>query len=377
MLEEDTNQRQEWIDFFKGVAICGVVLVHAGGGALRGICGWLGASGAYGVQMFLIIAIYLSCYSLEKREKNNTEVWKISLKWFLERVWRLTPLYYLALVIYILVVPDKMNIWLGSMAEGVNAGNMIAHLFYVHSLFPYYANSVMWVEWYLGVLVLYYLILPVVFRQIRSLKRAVVFAIMVLMLSFGITEILMNLQPLRDQYIWDGWVDTYSFVRQLPTFAVGILIYWIEKSVKESIKRIRLNEIGYGLLLAGIIGFVLIGLTERKYSNYYFHITLIGLLSISFGLILSGAICQKRKIFESSFFREIGKNCYGIYLFHYLVIVVVDIVITRLGVLPEIVAVGMKFGIAMISCMIFNACYEKVLGKKLFLWGRREIDELL
>lgn len=377
MSEEGVSQRWEWVDFFKGVAICGVVLVHAGAGALRGIWGWLGASGAYGVQMFLIIAIYLSCHSLEKRGKGNTEVWKVSLKWFLERVWRLTPLYYLALVIYILAVPEKMNIWLGSMAEGVTAGNLTAHLFYVHSLFPYYANSIMWVEWYLGVLVLYYLIIPVVFRQVRSLKRAVIFATMVLILSIGITEILMNLQPLRDQYIWDGWVDTYSFVRQLPAFAVGILIYWIEKSIKESKKTIRLNKTGYLFVFGGIIGFVFTSLIERKYTSHYFHIMLIGLLSISFGLLLGGAVCHERKIFENSLLRKIGKNSYGIYLFHYLVIVVMDIIITRLGTLPETVAVGIKFATAMISCMIFSACYEKVIGKKLFLWGRKKIDELL
>lgn len=52
-LEENANT--EWIDAFKGLALCGVIAVHSGGSALPGVCGYLAGRGKTWCAIVLFI----------------------------------------------------------------------------------------------------------------------------------------------------------------------------------------------------------------------------------------------------------------------------------------------------------------------------------
>lgn len=359
MLGEHPGKNQQWIDFFKGIAICGIVYTHAGGG------GWIGTAGAYGVQMFFIISLYLACHSLTGKSCETSLRYMTIIRWFLNRIWRLTPLYYISLTAYIIMLPPGMNIWLGSSSAGVTWNNIVAHLLYIHNLFPYYANSIMWIEWYLGVLMLFYLILPVTLKCLRNLKAVVVFTLVTICLSIMITGFLMKLHPLKDQYIWDGWVSTYSMIRQFPAFSVALLLYWLERSFE------KIN-LSYVFELSGCLCFIIAVVLYWIFNPHLLHVSLIAVISLSFGLILLGVIFSQREsksicILEpvEKILNMIGRHCYGIYLFHYLIILYLGKVIDNAEV---------KFGLTMFIAIVIAVCYDNTVGEKINTWGRNKIN---
>ena len=49
-------ERLKWIDALKGIAICGVVMIHSGGSNMPSYLGAIGAVGKNGVQLFFLIS---------------------------------------------------------------------------------------------------------------------------------------------------------------------------------------------------------------------------------------------------------------------------------------------------------------------------------
>lgn len=134
----------------KGIAICSVIMAHTGANALPSILGMAGGNGNRGVQLFFVISGYLTFLSLQ----NNKES---VVGWWVKKFIKLLPLYYIALIIS--TFGGGQSAWLGS--EGHISGlNFIAHLFLLHGFIPHYCNSIIGGEWYLGTLVIFYMLAP-------------------------------------------------------------------------------------------------------------------------------------------------------------------------------------------------------------------------
>ena len=148
-----------YIDALKGLAILGVTMVHTGGDTLPGIFGRIGARGARGVQMFFIISAMLTFSSLSKffPKREDIRIDQV-LEWYKKKVLRLMPMYYLAIICSMLTESWSVH-WLGNEGR-VTVKNIIAHICFTHGFFPHYTNSVLCVDWYLGVLVIFIIISP-------------------------------------------------------------------------------------------------------------------------------------------------------------------------------------------------------------------------
>ena len=82
------------------------------------------------------------------------------------------PLYYIAIIIGLYVYGFGSRYYLGSH-NGISILNIVFHFFFLHGLSPYYVNSIIGVEWYIGVLFILYLISPFIYNKIKSLENAV------------------------------------------------------------------------------------------------------------------------------------------------------------------------------------------------------------
>lgn len=366
-LVKKNQERLTWIDSLKGIAICAVVWIHAGGGSLGNIFDPLGKAGAYWVEMFFILSVYLACRSLKNRLVFN------SLGWVLQKFWKLTPLYYFMLLLYIVVIPEGANIWLGTSANRVTIMNAITHVLYLHSFFPYYVNSIMWVEWYLGVMVIYIAILPILCKYIRKRKEAVRCVVVFIAISFLGTFLFSLWNPLKDEYIWNGWVYTYSFILHIPSLAVGILLYYLEDlHLKRKYSRILcgISIVSYiALSYLSAYGETIRFIKIAKTSGF----TLIFLLFI-LGLRKSGNI-----VFHNRIWQMIGRNSYGIYLLHFLLIFVfahfisdeLAVSVLQSSFLWQII----KFLFIMGFCLCFSVLYNKIAGERIYEWGKRKLSE--
>lgn len=154
------NNRLLWIDFLKGFAILGVILVHFNGviNAPSHTFNSIAAIGARCPQLFFIISAYLCWYSISKNETLNT---KMFLK---KRFSKIAPLYYLSLILIGLIPTIRYFGW----------GDIVTHLTFINGFFPTYTNSIMKVEWYIADLAIFYMIVPILYRYIKNLKSAAI-----------------------------------------------------------------------------------------------------------------------------------------------------------------------------------------------------------
>lgn len=365
--QKENIKRLTWIDSLKGIAVCAIVWVHTGGGSLGNILDPLGRAGAYWVEMFFILTVYLACRSLKAKLSSRSSVW------FLQRLWKLTPLYYLMLLLYIAVVPQGANIWLGTSVSRPDKMNIIMHALYLHSFFPYYANSIMWVEWYLGVMVIYIAVLPSLFKCIRHSKEAVKWVAAFVGISFMLTFLLSLFNPLKDEYIWNGWVYTYSFILHMPALAAGILLYYLEDLQMKRENRCIICGIS-------IVSYIILSyLAAYGETIRFIKIATTSGFTLVFLFFILSVRGTDNTVFNSRIWGTIGKHSYGIYLLHFLLVYICGHFISdetadaflRSGCLWQII----KFTFIIFLCLGFSVLYDKAVGERIYSWGRKKILE--
>lgn len=300
----------KWINSFKGIAIIGIVLVHFG---IKSIdnkwFSFLVYYGAKGVYIFALVTAYLMYYSLDKNEVDNM---KKAGTWLVSKIIRLIPLYYLAIVVYLIVEGTGNRWWLGSLPK-ISILNVVSHFLFLHGFNPYYCNSILGVEWYIGVLFMLYLIAPFLHKFVNNFRRSVMF----FMVSLIVCNYYLKLSDFRviaDDYIWSYFVENFTLISLLPLVSLGIVLYYGINSVY--FKQIIGNKASSFFC---IFFFLFIIYRLMRGSNFY------GLSTAGFwGMALSGIIISQvifpNKLLCNSIFATLGKYSYGIFLFHYLLI---------------------------------------------------------
>lgn len=299
------KERTRWIDALKGIAILGVVMVHFGKQELPQQYEILVASGKYGVQMFFIISAYLLFVSLENL--NNKSIFQ----WYKKKTKRIILLYYVMLVVCILSEGQKY--WLGSV-EKITHGNIIAHILGLHALNPYYMNSIIGVEWYIGNYFLLILISPILFRIINTLESSIVLFVASLVINVFMRQIPSPLVQ-NDKYLWDNYLNSYGIMAQVPVIALGIMLYFLvnKEKIFQSYKRKKI--LSYSILV-GMLFFMCSLMKGVNVSNIQPHI----LYALVFMGIIFSQIIYESPLLNNTFLSFLGRKSYGIYLIHFYLI---------------------------------------------------------
>lgn len=306
---------EEWVDSLKGSAMCGVLLIHSGANSLSGVIGKIGTMGQHGVQLFFVISAYLTFASLARtyantNKENNFNTIK---KWWKNKILKLIPVYYIALLLYLIFMGEGESYWLGSEG-GITVFNVIAHLLLLHGLNPYYINSILGIEWYIGDLFLFYIVAPYLYKKIDNLEKSICFLIVTSIGVSFIDYIANFFISQKDAYIFEAYIDTFWFFAQLPVFAVGIFLYFFLckwDGIKKANNRLVLS-------LCVLLGSIVMLVGEMYGENHLFALSKYVLLAIWFcGIIVSQNI-YKCPLLCNSIFAQIGTHSYPIYLFHWL-----------------------------------------------------------
>lgn len=214
---------KSWIDSLKGIAICCVILNHCGGSELPSILGRIGNAGKHGVQLFLLLSVYLSFESLERYfQKTEMSINNIA-NWLKRKYLALVPLYYLSLIIHIFLGGSPY--WLGS-EKSISTLNLIFHIFFLHGFAPLYANSIIGLEWYLGVLAIFYLAAPFLYKFIKSITDSIIAFVFSLLIPCFFILLTNNFLPEIDEEIYRAYIFSSSIYAQLPIIMLGIFLYY-------------------------------------------------------------------------------------------------------------------------------------------------------
>jgi peptidoglycan/LPS O-acetylase OafA/YrhL len=206
-----------WIDALRGLAIFSVLIYHTSQ-HLEGLPFLLKAvssQGARGVQLFYLVSAFTLFLSLDNRKKSERHP---LINFFIRRFFRIAPLFYCAIAFYVWKTGIGPNYWLED-GHSLTIPNLIAHLTFTNGWHPYWINSILPVGWSIAIEMPFYLIVPYLFKNIKSLDKAVWLTFATLLISKIIFIILYS-----NHFILEKLGETFLFYwlpNQLPFFFYG------------------------------------------------------------------------------------------------------------------------------------------------------------
>lgn len=358
------------IDALKGLAILGVVTCHAVGGGLPGILGPLGKMGQNGVQLFFLISGYLCWKSLERSAGPGHRLGvRGAVRWIARHLVQLMPIFYLAIFCTLYFQGWNNRYWMGSTVSGVTAGDLLAHVTLLFGLFPQYSNALLSLEWYLGALVLFYLLAPLLYRLITTPGRALVFFLLAVGLANLLPAVLPNPLPEADAYVWQAYISNLSLVPQLPVLAAGILLTYL---VPVLLRHRGDWLLGYGLLAAALI--LLAG--QMLGENHILYLSDAVLFAAAFALLFVSQQIAPCPVLVNPLFVFFGRISLPVYLFHIILLDYYDGYMPAVfgGTGDQFLKLGIIFVLTAVLGLLLNRVYQPLVMRAVrrisALWSR-------
>lgn len=269
-------------------------------------------AGGHGVALFFVISGFILSLPFAKWRLNNGK--KISLKnYYLRRVTRLEPPYFIALIIFFIA-----NVF---VLHAYSFKHLLPHFFasmaYLHTVIYQSFSPVLPVAWSLEIEVQFYVLAPLFFLIYTISSNAVRRSIFLLVIVAG-------------SYYWfDYWgignVFTFSSL-----FFIGLLLTDLYCTNTILIKNKFLNT---AVGIASLTGFLFIPSiyheVETIHYSYSYYIKLLCIFFM-FHTVLHNA--NMKKLFSKEIVIIIGGMCYSIYLLHFAIISATGTLLMKTGI---------------------------------------------
>jgi peptidoglycan/LPS O-acetylase OafA/YrhL len=357
-------QKFRYVDALRGLAICLVILVHTYGAGQNGLPALLQPileQGARGVQLFFVASAFTLFHSFDHRQAQE----KSTVPFFIRRFFRIAPMYYLGIVYFLWQDGWGDRYWLGQQ-DAITAGNVLANVFFVHWLNPYWITSLVPGGWSITVEMTFYLFMPLLFGAIRSLDGAARALGVSLLLCLGLHVLLTRVPLIPDAFIWQYYLFLY-FPAQLPVFLMGIMGYFI---IAKGDYRLRPGT----LLMLGAAGPLVIAHYRYAYVLWF---------AAFFTVLLIALARRPYKVLVNQVTVFIGKVSYSAYLVHFAVLHwlqkwgVIDLLPTNRQ-LGAVLNLGLKYAVVLGATLSISYFFYLVvelpaqrLGKRLLAAGSR------
>ena len=162
--------KYDYIDAMRGWAILGVVSAHCVSQQLPILLRDIVGAGSIGVQLFFVVSACTLFLSLSARRSEKGFIFNF----FIRRIFRVAPLYYIAIIYFLFQDGLGPRYWLGD-ASGITVWNILSNIFFIHGINPYWINSLVPGGWSITDEVMFYSILPILFYMIRTINHAFYF----------------------------------------------------------------------------------------------------------------------------------------------------------------------------------------------------------
>jgi peptidoglycan/LPS O-acetylase OafA/YrhL len=320
MIEDAFRQNKlAYIDMMRGCAILMVIAVHTSQQFTRITpqIKLLAQYGQMGVQLFFVASAYSLCLSWVRRQDEPNRL----AKFYLRRLFRIAPLYYLAIIVY-------FSVHLGvQMLQGAqhlefhqyNFESIAANVFFIHGVYPSANENVVPGGWSIGTEMAFYLIFPVLFAIFERANSRGQSLLLWCLVMLSMIPNLLNLAILSRS---DGFTNTLNnlfynnsfayqhLLNQLPVFLIGIVAFYEHQRSNQPKSKYYSYRQALYFLLATLVSFVLM---TTKESFGYLIIPMIS--GISFYFLMSTLRCVEK---PNLLLSKIGQASYSIYVFHFI-----------------------------------------------------------
>lgn len=332
--------RLDFVDALRGIAVCGVILIHTGA-FLRVFNPHLNAlvnSGARGVQLFFIISAFTIFLSFQTRKESSLQ------KYFIRRFFRIAPMFYLVLfvtVFFLSIVP-------------INIPSLLAEISFISNFYPKWTNSqIIGVEWTIGVEMIFYVLAPFLFKKIKRLTTALFFAF----ITFLIPLIIFSMHWYPKTTEWQAY-RAFSLISHLYIFAIGIVIFFLFNKYQKFEERYQKNisNICLGVLSIAIIA-DLAGIENQ--SNILKHFFSLNLQFIFYFSLLFFASIKSciRFLWVNPVTIHMGKISYSAYLIHLTFNSII------ISIFPKNIQAGYIFIISFITTILVSSITYRLIEK--------------
>ena len=255
-------------------------------------------TGGIGVHIFFVLSGFLITFLMIMEEKTNGS---ISLgKFYLRRILRIWPVYYLIIILGIFVLPTLFSTFEFS-------GSLWKNLFFMNNSDMMGQAPNVGIAWSVAIEEQFYLIWPLLFIIFKNKK-----VLSIVCLSLIIASITFKINNPIDSYF-----PTMGNILYLMIGCIGAIGYSKYKFKIESFKSSQPRALT-PLILLSIIFIILPGL------HNFFNIASMLMLPVFYLLIILNLVINN-KTKRSSFISKWGKYTYGMYLYHPMIIIFIKI----------------------------------------------------
>ena len=248
--------------------------------------------GRFGVQLFFLVSAFTLMLSHESRT-NETQHNK---KFYIRRIFRIVPLYYIALIYYSIdsaffseCFSHQTNI------KTVFFADVLRNAAFLNNFYPnmkYYVPG----GWSIVVEMTFYLLLPLIWKYVNNINKALLGLSISLLISFLFTHVFLDFHHLQ--------VSMYtSFFNQFPTFMLGILIYFIVKKPIPPLNKWIILLLGFSFVFYAYF-----------IQSYIFRCFIASLFLFCFVLIVQK---KQYKLFVNPTLSYLGKISFSMYIIHF------------------------------------------------------------
>lgn len=311
----DETEHFQFIDALRGWAFLAVLAVHVQ--VPMHLPTWVvlvKTAGNYGVQLFFVVSaltLFMSYASRRTRERNPAGAF------FVRRFFRIAPLFWLAILLYL---------WRNGVAPRWNAPTglgwpqIASTALFLHGWHPSSINSVVPGGWSIAVEMNFYLILPLCFLLITDLRRSLVAAAVLFILSVAISAAAKRFLPRffpLDQGDCVTIFSYYWFPRQLPIFFLGFVLYFLILGSRASgpardRRSAGAQALPIAALMIAILG-TLTALGDHVPVSYFWY-------SCAFAGLAYALALRPFVVIVNPATRYVGKVSYSAYITHFLVV---------------------------------------------------------
>ena len=306
-VEKPNKSYYPTLDGLRGLAILFVLLYHNFNFANHFFFAWLGVDLFFVLSGYLITSILLESVNSPHYLRN----------FYMKRVLRVFPLYYLSLVILLFLLP-----MLGFFQNEAP--------YYVHNQWWFWLYLQNWLfsfhspasahymnhYWSLGVEEQFYLVWPFIILWLRKLRRLLVFMIAVLVVLLIFRSIMWMYR------IEDFNYTTFYLFTRIDGICIGCLVAILQ--------RINFNFLNKNTALIAvslaILNFIFYFLNRNNNFPYFAFVGYTTFAAL-FGLLLNESVAGETRIINAVLtipvLKFFGKISYGLYIFHWPVYLIV------------------------------------------------------
>jgi peptidoglycan/LPS O-acetylase OafA/YrhL len=314
-MKEAEIRKFDYIDALKGFAILGIVFAHTVQWVIPSsefLNGYI-LQGVVGVQLFYFISAYTLCWSMDRRSQSEPHPVR---NFFIRRFFRIAPLFYLDILIYLLYMGLTPRFW---APNGLQWWFIPLTVLFLHGWHPETMNSVVPGASVIAVEAAFYFVFPFLFSRLKSFKTTLIFLagsiILAKILAIAVHFFLIRFYNPYTDYLVYAFADKWFFA-QLPVFLTGILLYHAVRRFAD------LRDKTLGLALLTLAGIMLVAFYDiRSYKNILSEDCLYG---FAFAVLAFALAVHPLKILVNPVTNFVGRISYGIFLFHFGVIIILQ-----------------------------------------------------